>query len=90
MELGCQKFQEPAQALVDIFESCLKIATVPRIGDIPASLKHKTMMGLLVRKAKNLPEEKKNAEVRAMIETYNQVIDFIDYESLSSIIDELK
>lgn len=54
------------------------------------NFKHKTMMGLLVRKAKNLPEEKKNAEVRAMIETYNQVVDFVDYESLSSIIDELK
>ena len=52
--------------------------------------KHKTMMGLLVRKAKNLPEEKKNAEVRAMIETYNQVVDFVDFDSLSSIIDELK
>ena len=54
------------------------------------SFKHKTMMGLLVRKAKNLPEEKKNAEVRAMIETYNQAVDFVDFESLSSIIDELK
>lgn len=54
------------------------------------NFKHKTMMGLIVRKAKNLPEEKKNAEVRAMIETYNQVVDFVDYESLSSIIDELK
>ena len=47
-------------------------------------------MGLLVKKAKNLPEGKKNAEVRAMIETYNQVVDFVDYERLSSIIDELK
>lgn len=54
------------------------------------SFKHKTMMGLLVRKAKNLPAEKKNAEVHAMIETYNQVVDFVDYDSLSSIIDELK
>lgn len=54
------------------------------------NFKHKTMMGLLVRKAKNLPEEKKNAEVRAMIETYNQVVDFVDFDSLSSIIDELK
>ena len=54
------------------------------------NFKHKTMMGLLVRKAKNLPEEKKNAEVRAMIETYNQAVDFVDFESLSSIIDELK
>lgn len=52
--------------------------------------KHKTMMGLLVRKAKDLPEEKKNAEVRAMIETYNQVVDFVDFESLNAIIDELK
>jgi len=54
------------------------------------SFKHKTMMGLLVKKAKNLPEEKKNAEVRAMIETYNQVVDFVDFDSLSSITDELK
>ena len=54
------------------------------------SFKHKTMMGLLVRKAKNIPEEKKNAEVSAMIETYNQVVDFIDFESLSSVIDEMK
>ena len=54
------------------------------------NFKHKTMMGLLVRKAKNLPEEKKNAEVRAMIETYNQVVNFVDFESLSSIIDELR
>ena len=49
------------------------------------SFKHKTMMGLLVRKAKKLPEEKKNEEVRAMIETYNQVVDFVDYESLNVI-----
>ena len=54
------------------------------------NFKYKSMMGLLVRKAKNLPEEKKNAEVRAMIETYNQVVDFVDFDSLSSIIDELK
>ena len=54
------------------------------------SFKHKTMMGFLVRKAKNFPEEKKNAEVRAMIETYNQLVHFIDFESLSSIIDEMK
>ena len=45
--------------------------------------KHKTMMSLLYNKAKNLPEEKKTAEVRAMIETYNKEISFIDYESLT-------
>ncbi len=49
--------------------------------------KHKTMMSLLYNKAKNLPEEKKNAEVKAMIETYNKQVSFIDYESLSSIVE---
>ena len=48
--------------------------------------KHKTMMSLLYNKAKNLPEEKKTAEVKAMIETYNKQVSFIDYESLIPII----
>ena len=43
---------------------------------------HKTMMSLLYKKAKNLPEEKKNAEIKAMIDTYNQKVDFIDFSSL--------
>ncbi|MGB4657628.1 MAG: flavodoxin domain-containing protein [Mobilitalea sp.] len=50
------------------------------------NFKHKTMMTLLCNKAKNLPEEKKTAEVRAMIETFNQKVDFIDYNSLNQII----
>ena len=49
--------------------------------------KHKTMMSLLYNKTKNLPEEKKTAEVRAMIETYNKEISFIDYESLTPIVE---
>lgn len=60
-----------------------------KIGEVK-KLKHKTMMGLLVRNAKNLPKEKKNAEVRAMIETYNRVVDFVDFDKLSSITDALK
>ena len=47
----------------------------------------KTMMSLLYNKAKNLPEEKKTAEVRAMIETYNKEVSFIDYESLTPIVE---
>ena len=50
------------------------------------SFKHKTMMGLLYKKAVGLPEEKKTAEVKAMIETYNQKVDFVDFEALNSII----
>ena len=32
-------------------------------------------------------EEKKTAEVRAMIETYNKEVSFIDYESLTQIVE---
>lgn len=50
------------------------------------NLKHKTMMSLLYRKAVGLPEAKKTAEVRAMIETYNKQVDFVDYTALDGII----
>lgn len=49
-------------------------------------LKHKTMMAMLYQKVKNLPEEKKTAEVRAMIDTYNKKVDFIDYSRLDEIV----
>lgn len=49
------------------------------------SFKHKTMMALLYRKAKSLPDEKKTAEVRAMIETYNTHVDFSDYSTLAPL-----
>ena len=51
--------------------------------------KHKTMMSMLYKKAVTLPEEKKTAEVKAMIETYNKQVDFVDFNSLDSIIQEL-
>ena len=53
------------------------------------SLKHKTMMTLLYQKVKKLPEEKQTPEVRAMIETFNQKVDFIDFNNLNKIIDIL-
>ena len=43
-------------------------------------------MKLLYKKAVNLPEEKKTAEVKAMIETYNKQVNFVSYDSLKSII----
>lgn len=49
-------------------------------------LTHKTMMRLLYEKAKNLPEEKKNAEVRAMIATYGQRVSFVDLSRLDGIV----
>ena len=46
-------------------------------------------MALLYRKAKGLPEEKKTAEVRAMIDTYGKRVDFVDLSSLDPIIREI-
>ena len=50
---------------------------------------HKTMMKLLYNAIKNLPEEKQTAEDRAMIETYNKKVDFIDFSSLDKIVSEI-
>lgn len=53
-------------------------------------LGHKAMMTLLYNKAKNLPEKKKTAEVRAMLESFNQKVDFVDYHSLDPIIEAIQ
>lgn len=53
------------------------------------NFKHKTMMGLLYKKAVRLPEEKKTAEVKAMLETYNKKVDFIDFDSLTAIVNDI-
>ena len=51
---------------------------------------HKTMMKLLYNAVKNLPNEKQTAEDRAMIETYNKKVNFIDFSSLDKIADEIQ
>ena len=51
------------------------------------SFRHETMMTLLYHKAKGLPEDKKTAEVNAMIETFNSKVDFVDYVSLAPVIE---
>lgn len=53
------------------------------------NLKHRTMMALLYAKAKGLPEEKRNAETRAMIETYGKQISFVDDAVLITLEDAL-
>lgn len=54
------------------------------------TFKHRTMMTLLYNMAKNLPEDKKTAEDKAMIETYNAKVDFVDYQSLNQIMDAIQ
>ena len=50
---------------------------------------HKTTMHLLYKKALSLPPEKQNAETKAMIETYNKKVDFVDFDSLKAIVSEV-
>ena len=49
------------------------------------SMKHKAMMAFLIYHLKKLPEEKKTEETKAMIETYNSEVNFVDYHSLDQI-----
>ena len=49
------------------------------------NLKHLTMMAMLHAKAKGMPEEKKNAERRAMIETYGKQVSFVDDAALNEL-----
>lgn len=50
---------------------------------------HKTMMSLLYKKAIKIPEKEKTAETKAMIETYNKRVNFVDFNSLDKIIEEI-
>ena len=51
------------------------------------SFKHKTMMTLLYNRVRNLPEDKKTAEDKALIETFNSKVDFVDFCSLNTIME---
>ena len=54
------------------------------------NFKHKTMMSLLYNKVKKMPPEKQNAETKAMIETYNQKVDFVNLDKLNDIVELCK
>ena len=50
---------------------------------------YKTMMKMLYKKIKSLPEEKKTAEDKAMIDSYNKKVNFVDFSNLENIISEI-
>ena len=52
-------------------------------------LKHKVMMSLLHSKVSKMPESELNAEAKAMLETYGQQVDFVDFNALGKIISQL-
>ena len=54
------------------------------------NLKHKAMMAVAYRRLKGMNEEEKNAEMKAITETYGKKVNYIDFDTLNPIIDEIK
>lgn len=46
---------------------------------------HRTMMGMLCKRLKAMPEDKKTAEIQDMIDTFGQRVDFTDFSALKPI-----
>ncbi len=53
-------------------------------------LKHRIMMKMLYEQAKKQPPDERDADTRAMIETYGQKVSFVDPERLKIIVKELE
>lgn len=82
--------QIKSQILKEIFEKAKIIHLRGGIDYSKLNFAHKTMMKLLYHAVKKLPEDKQTAENKAIIETYNKKVDFIDFSSLDKIIKEIK
>lgn len=54
------------------------------------SFKHKTMMKMLYMAVKSKPAEEIDAETKGFLETYNQTVDFVDYNCLNQIIEMIE
>lgn len=54
------------------------------------SLKHRTMMSLLYAKTKKLPEAKKNAETKALLETYGKQVSFVDDAAVTQLANRMR
>ena len=50
---------------------------------------HKTMMKMLYNAVKNIPQEKLSSENKAMIETYNKKVNFVNFSDLDKIISKI-
>lgn len=54
------------------------------------NFKHKTMMAMLYAKVKMLPEERQNAETKALIATYGKKVSFVDTEELERVLEAVR
>ena len=73
----------------DIYDKAKKFHLRGGIDYQKLELKHKIMMKFLYNKVKKIPLEKQTVEMKAMIDTYNQKVDFVDFDSLTDIIEIL-
>ena len=78
------------QITKEVFEKAKIFHLRGRIDYSELNFAHKTMMKLLYNAVKSLPEEKQSAEDRAVIETYNKKVNFIDFSSLAKRITEVQ
>ena len=74
----------------DIFQSVQIFHLRGAIDYSKLNLKHRTMMALLYAKAKGLPEEKKNAETQAMIETYGKQVSFVEDTAVMELVNSIE
>lgn len=51
---------------------------------------HRVVMKLLYKSVVKIPEEKRTAEVKAMIETYGSKVDFVDFSRLDAVCEAVK
>ena len=54
------------------------------------NFKHKAMMKMLYHALKNKPVESLTQEDKALIETYNKKVDFVDYDALKQILEVIQ
>jgi menaquinone-dependent protoporphyrinogen IX oxidase len=53
------------------------------------NMMHKIMMKALYNKTKKIPAEKQTSESKALIETYNKRVNFVDVDTLDKIIESI-
>ncbi|NCD05615.1 MAG: hypothetical protein EOL97_05805 [Spirochaetia bacterium] len=73
----------------DLYDNCKIFHLRGGVDYSKLSVMHKIMMKALYNKTKKLPIEKQNEETKALIETYNKKVNFVDFKTLNQIINSL-
>ncbi len=91
MHFQCRKYLKGMLIfiVVDIW-NCYNIHLRGGIDYSKLNFKHKTMMKMLYHSLKNKPVESLTQEDKALIETYNTKVDFVDYDSLKQIVEVIQ